>query len=101
MKIDFSTKINTIHGTPFQVPNGEGGTRDMELKDVCVEALYTPNPQSPDSGAEKFRLHQLAVKLHRGGEIEISPEDVALVKDKIGTLYGANVVGPAYEILNG
>lgn len=108
MKINFSSKITTIKGLPMKeavVEDGEKIEKEIELKDICINALLTdvPKPQNApiESGREKFKKYNLAKKVGDGGEIEISSEEITLLKEQIGNLYPPMVVGSAYEILEG
>ncbi len=99
MKINFSTVLNDLNDNPLQF--AEGGTlRPMELRDSAIEALMSTSNSLPD-GEAKFKVYELAKRLHEGGDIDLKPEEAALLKEKIGVAYGANVVGPSYELLNG
>jgi hypothetical protein len=43
----------------------------------------------------------LAEKLYKAAEVDVEPEDIVLIKAKIGAVYGPAVVLPAYKLLNG
>lgn len=101
MKIDFSTPLlNLLTGKPFTTKDGEK-ERPMLLSDAAIEALMALNPQAQDTGEQKLKCYQLAQKVQLGGEVELDPEDVALIKSKVGAIYGPAIVGPAFTLLNG
>jgi hypothetical protein len=70
------------------------------LQKIIVDALQA-NVKGEESiaGTEKVKRFQLAVKVYSGDEVELSAEDIALIKDLIGKLYGPLVVGRSYELL--
>jgi hypothetical protein len=56
---------------------------------------------SDENGESKFQRFMIAQKVHTGSEVELTPEEVASIKKRIGLAFGAAVVGPAFTILNG
>lgn len=98
MKLDFNAILVGLDGKPML---GKDKT-EATLKEVAVEALMavTENDRGA-SGEDKFKNYELAAKVYAGGEIEITPEQAALLKRRIGECYGPVVVGPAYKLLNG
>lgn len=98
MKIDFSTVLQTLTGVAFQIKETDK-ERDMTLADASVEALLAPSQD--ETGQQKFEAYQLAAKVNKAAEVELTPEEVAAIKSKIGAAYGPAVVGPAFTLLNG
>lgn len=99
MKINVDTVMASIDGQPLKGPDGKS---DATLKNISVVALMTMFDQDKAmQGDEKLRLYEMATKINAGGEIELAPEDVVLLKKRIGFAYGPAVVGPAYKLLNG
>jgi hypothetical protein len=96
MKINFDSELKSIKGEVLK--NGEAA---FTLKDASIEALVAMSQDDRSDGTEKFKRYQLAVKVNAGGEIEITPEESAMLKDRIGRLYGPVVIGPAFVLLNG
>ncbi|HQR20126.1 MAG TPA: hypothetical protein PKV98_04630 [Burkholderiaceae bacterium] len=98
MKVNFSEVINNLQGSPIQVPDGEK-TKDCTLAYVAAEALLAFDPQVKESGETKAKSYALAVRLVKGGEQEVSAEDIVLLKNKIGDTFAPAVVGPCFELL--
>lgn len=99
MKIDFSTVLLTLYGKPY-MSKTDTGEVPLTLASAALEALLGP-AQSPETGEQKFRAYQLAERVALGGEVDLIPEDVVLLKEKIGVHYLPGVVGAAYKQLNG
>lgn len=99
MKINFSAVLCLLNGDAIQYQD-RGDVRPMELRDASIEALMSTSNSLPD-GETKFRAYQLASRLQVGGEVDLTPEEAVTIREKIGVAYGANVVGPAYLLLNG
>lgn len=102
MKIDFSAVLKNLDGSPLlrQSQVADAQPAPMTLAHAACDALILPDQQQ-QSGDEKAAQFTLAMKIVKGGEVEITPEDAALIKKRIGAAFGPLVVGRAYELLNG
>jgi hypothetical protein len=113
MKINFDSVITGIDGEPIktkdQRPGKDGGRetfeRDFVLRDVAVNALLA-EPQDrnakPLDGKEKVRRTRLADKIYGCHEpINISAEDVVLIKDQVNAIYPTLTTARAWAILEG
>lgn len=99
MKIDFSVPLKNLAGAPLLVRDGDQDV-NMTLATAAVEALLAPGQQN-EAGEQKFRAYQLAQRLYKAGEVDISPEEASYLKEKIGAHYVPAVVGPCFVLLNG
>lgn len=61
------------------------------MKDVIVAALLANYGDEQVTGTEKFLRGQLAQKIHVGGDIELSIEELTKIKDLVGK-YGTPLV---------
>lgn len=93
MQIDYSQKINTLHGTPYQITEGV----DLTLGDIVAEALAT------DTSGGKMKLYSLAQTAFAKKKAEVDIADLALIKKAIETCtsYGGNslILGQSLELL--
>lgn len=97
MKINTEHMINGLDGKPISHKE-----KSLDLKTVCIEALMClAASDERASGEEKFHRYQIAQKINKGGEVELTPEEVVIIKKRVGEVYGAVVLGPVYELLNG
>lgn len=99
MQINLDQPITQLNGEAFTVPGPDA--KPMSLAWVCVEALLWFDPNRPtESGEEKARCAMLATRLYQGGKQDVSIEDLALIKAKIGANIAAPlVVGRAFQAL--
>jgi|SRR5215469_11350437 len=98
MKINFDTEILDLKGKPL--PNG--GDKAMTLGDISCGALINVMEEDRTMGApEKVTLYRLAQVTAKGGVQELKAEDVATLKARIGKMYGALIVGRAYDLIEG
>lgn len=107
MKRDFSTVLRNLRGEIIRVedptrPRPEGEEPPpATLAFVATEALMQHVRGDENmSGEQKLRLYRLAGKVVHGGVVEVTAEEIALLKERIGKGYGPNIVGPAYELLD-
>lgn len=98
MKVDFGKVLTTLNGEPIK-DEKEG---DVTLGLVSVNALLGGKPQETASGQEKLKRFKLAEKISgTKGEVDVTAEDVSLLKDLIGTGFGTIIVGRALAMLEG
>lgn len=74
--------------------------KPITLGIICVNALRGTFKGEEDlSGVEKEKRYRLARKIYDQGEVEVSAEEITLLKTLIGKGYPVDIVGPAYELL--
>ena len=101
MLINFSKEITTLEGQVIQKQdvNGKNEGR-MELKDICIPSLLAIYGDEPKLKAEvKVERFTLAQKIIKGGEIELTPEQIVMIKVVVGKKFGPLFVGQAYALL--
>lgn len=102
MKIDFDSAITDLNKKEIKTPiDGKEGV--LTLKTISVNALLAELPlnqrENPETGREKLKKFKLAEKINDGGEVELTAEDISLIKEKIGKTYATLIVGKSYELL--
>ncbi len=76
-------------------------TEPLTIRTVIGNALMQQvDGDANDTGEVKVKRWQLAQKVYGPDEIELTAEDVTMAKDRIGKMYGAIVVGPAFSLLD-
>lgn len=100
MKVDFNSKILNLKGEP--VKDGKEN-EEVILKDICVNSLLFDKPatqgERPQTGKDKLIKYNLAQKIFVGGEVEVTAEEITLMKKAIGELYTTLIVGSAWKLL--
>ncbi len=100
MKIDFTKPLLSIKGTPLKMTE-DPGSPDTTLADVATNALLVParEPKTFDENANTFKL---ALRIsNEPAACEVKSEEITLIKQAIGRVYGPNVCGPADLLLEG
>lgn len=95
MRRDLSLPLLDLAGNQMQ-----GATGALTLGSVAQDALLgTYADEGALPGTEKFARYQLAQKLHGQDAVDLSAEEIALIKKLIGKAWSALVVGRAFDAL--
>jgi hypothetical protein len=101
MQIDFSQALTNLDGTPLAQANLEGGQPiPITLRLTATEALCRPTDERGMTGAQKFERFSLALRINQGDPVELTPEEVATIKQRIGETMPPIIVGRAYQLLD-
>ena len=103
MQIDFSQVLNGFDGTPLRQIKVEGQPPEaITLRDAAVEALNRPEPREQIDEVEKLKRFTLSLKVYgsRGDGADLTVEDIALIKQRIGKIFPPIVVGRSFELLD-
>jgi hypothetical protein len=108
--IDFSTPLHQLDGSEFLGQDGKPAP--ITLGDVCEVALLASYKDEGDDivsgkikiedfNKEKARRFGLAKKIHTAnGDLQVTTDDIALLKKLIGKSYNALIMGQAWELLD-
>lgn len=110
MKRNLQTPLHFLDGKPLveAVKTGTDETgkdiieqRPITLAGIAVNALLAQHEDERAlAGADKVKRYKLAQKIHdAAGEMDVTAEDVALLKTLIGKTYPPLLVGLAWQIL--
>ena len=98
MLINVTNVLVQFDGTPIKnVVNNEA--QDATIREACVNALMSPNEK--DSGAKKVEKYDLALRIYKNDEVELSVEEAATIKECVGKLFAPIVVGQLFKVLDG
>jgi len=98
VKIDFGQKIKNIDGT-IAKEGGKEEDKDMTLGFICANALLANIPNENPSGLDKFKRWELAKKVIGNETVEVTAEDISMMKELVGKAFGVIVVGQTYQML--
>jgi len=95
MKLNPNLALTNFEGTEELREKGEVVT----LGKVLINGLLNPMDEPGKKKAEKF---ELAIRIKMGGnEVEVTAEEVVLLKEVVGYGFTPLVVGQVYRILEG
>lgn len=103
-EVNFSAHIVDLDGNDIPSSTAKDAP-PLDLKVVAATALLAEAPRqdpraAPPDPTDKLKRFALALKIHKGGAVELSVEEIATLKAAIGADYPALVVGRADEILD-
>ena len=97
MKLNVNETLKTLNGEVIKdVVNGEAV--EATLRTALVNAILSPVEK--ETGMDKVKKYELAKRVHSQDEVELSPDDVELVKERVGELYVPLVVGQIFDKLD-
>ena len=98
MKFNFSG-ANVIN-YPVRAPLMDGD-KPVEIKNLCILAMMQGNPQEQIPVELKVKKYKLGMLLCNmvDDQIELSAEEVAMIKQGVGSLWGPMIVGQIHEFL--
>ena len=74
--------------------------KPLTLRDCCVNALLAPvDGDKKLKGIEKFQIFKLAERIQSSDDVQISAEEIGLIKKRISQVYANLIVGRSYELL--
>lgn len=100
MMIDFAKKIRNIDGEEMRLARPGRDAIPMTLALVAIEAILADDPDA-NTAALKVERFMLASRIHgAAGELDLSPEEVALIRACVGSKCPTLICGRAFELLD-
>lgn len=100
MKIDVNETLKALSGETLMDTDSKGTAIEATIKAAIVNALLTP--AKSDNGIDKVKKYDLANRVYKAeNEIELTVEEAALIKERVGEAFGAIVVGQIWGLLDG
>jgi len=97
MKCDFSEPVR-VGGLPVFIER----EKEASLGDLCRQALNAPPSDHRLSLEELVERGRLALKIAAGGELEIMPEEAALIRKSLPDAFQhSEVVTTLYDMMSG
>jgi hypothetical protein len=92
-KYKLDAPITDLEDKPF--PGGE--TLRTVLLGACLNTLRADELMD---AKQKVTLYLLSKKIAEKGDVELTSDDIVLLKDRVGKAYNPLVVGRVYEVLD-
>ena len=97
MKVDLDRVLLSLDGQPLKSDKDEDATLGYVLSLACLNA----DPRKHDTGEKKYEIYQVAKKVTEDGIVDLSHEDIVLLKKLVGEVSPVAVVGTVWDILDG
>jgi len=101
MKVNVNQVLKDLKGEPLL--EGEVGKEEkITLKDVCIHVLINVHQKDANlKASEKLKRYKLALLISKGGEVELSIQDIAYIQGLIGERLPVIYVGRTEEMFEG
>jgi len=100
--VDFSVILKDIDGTPLIELCGKGpeDTKKIELTlaKICARALFYPK-NGPEPGDKKAERGRLAFRIYDVKEMELTAEEIVLIRQCVGEFLSPLIVTQVYDLL--
>jgi hypothetical protein len=93
VKRNLDSPLLTLDDAEFDPP--------ATLQSVCLGCLSGTPQEDMKFGLEKrMQLYNLARRVHAGGIVDFTAEEIALLQKRISTMYPTIIMGRAVDLLN-
>jgi len=100
MKLLVSQVLKQRDGTPMKDGDGKGEIVDANLRTAIINALEASlEIDKNEQPIKKYERSKLADRIYENDEVELSIEEVALIKDRVGKVFGSYVVKVIWDLL--
>ena len=96
MLVNVSKTLKAISGETMK-DVVDGNAIDATMKMVIVNAILSP--VKDESGVDKVKKYELAKKVYASDEVELTAEEISLIKERVGEGFAPIVVGQIFELL--
>lgn len=96
MKVNVDKVLKNIDGSNIK-DVVDGKAVDAKLKTILVNAVLAPVDK--ESGVDKVKKYELAKMIHKGKTIDLTSEDITMLKDAVALGYAPLIVGQVFEML--
>jgi hypothetical protein len=99
MIIDVTQVLKMLDGAVIK-DRGKGGTTvDATLRMAIVNSLLAYSEK--DNGIDKMQKYELAKKVFKNDRVELSSEDISLIKTNLYNAFSPLIAGQCCEMLEG
>ena len=100
MRKNFDGNILDLDGKEMkETKPGSMEQTPISVKTICVNAILSNDEKRP--GEEQIKRYQLAKRINKGGDVEVTAEEIALIKKAVAANFPPIVTGFVDEKLEG
>jgi len=95
MRFDHSTVLTNYKNEPIPTLADDGKTQeDLTLYTVIIRSLHTvhSNPANALTAGQLNEAFQISLRMHPGKPLDLSPEDMVLIKKRVALIYNNPLV---------
>lgn len=102
MKINLDAPVLDYEDKPITTPpDEEGATKPLTFFDVFVNALNGIGPGEQLPAETKNKIYQITRKIYLNKEPNLTPDQLILIKERVGKAYAPVVVGRVIDLIDG
>lgn len=102
MRINLKQPVLDYEGKPITNPNPDTGKEEeLTLFQVFVNALNGRIPNETLTAEMKAKIYQISKKIYDSKEPNFTPDQLIIIKDRVGKSYAPVVYGKVLEIIDG
>ena len=98
MLVKVNVPLTTLDGQTMK-DNVDGQAVDATVRMAIVNAVLAPVQK--ESGIDKVKKFNLAQRIYKDDEVELTAEEVSLIKACVGENFAPIVVGQIWNLLEG
>ena len=100
MKVLVNQVLKQRNGEPLKDNDGKGNVVDAVFRIAIINALESTLEQDRnEQPIKKYERGKLADKVYDNDEVELTVDESALIKDRIGRVFGPYVVKCCWDLL--
>jgi len=97
MLVNVNQPLKTMDGQVMKDNDGQGNAIDATVKLALVNAVLSPVQN--EKGVDKVLKFELAKRIYKADEVDLTAEEISLIKERVGEVFPAVIVGQIYELL--
>lgn len=97
MKVNLDQKILDLKGQEIPFAPDES----LTLKTALLTAVLTPLDGEAKDGPAIYDRYRLSLAFNGGGEIDLTAEQVAMLKDRVSKVFPTWTMGVIWDLLEG
>ena len=101
MKITTNQVLKDYEGKDIIEESAKGEKRTITIRDVFSVALNTQTKDEVITAEEKAKVFQISTKLYTGNEVDLTVDQLSLIKERVGKIYNPLVYGRVCELIDG
>lgn len=96
MRIDTRATIKNYDGKDLT----DEKQKPLTLRDVFAIALNAQLPNETIPAEQKAKIYGLSVKLYQQHDVNLTVDEAALIKERVGQVYGPLIFGRVSDVLD-
>lgn len=98
MQINLKETIKDYDGTPLIGPKED---KPVTYFEVLEMALNRQVEREVITAERKNQLYQITKKLYSGNEVDFTPSQLEIIKERVGKVYGPLIYGRVLDLIDG